>query len=259
MYPTSSFMCSTVETYPFQVFHGCDLATAFFSAVTCDLFHVFYAFCLQLVFQACQLLFPGLWPAPFFVDSSAGPGSVTEPWSTFFKGSVAMTFLTDSSARKHYTFTEPWPPFFKGSMAMTFLMDSSARTHYRATTYLFQVLHGHLNLLQVLLTLGQLCVHLASQLDQQTDNKKSVCSVVQKWQCSENSYIKSVWKRQKKNILNAVHTMQGTEASKGPSVYFCFVQPADHFRMIPSIILQAQHPTLNAPSSASSLLILSCH
>ena len=65
-------------------------------------------------------------------------------------------------------------------MAMTFLMDSSARTHYRATTYLFQVLHGHLNLLQVLLTLGQLCVHLASQLDQQTDNKKSVCSVVQK-------------------------------------------------------------------------------
>ena len=88
----SCHMCSTVETYPFQVFHGCDLATAFFSAVTCDLFHVFYAFCLQLVFQACQLLFPGLWPAPFFVDSSAGPGSITEPWPTFFKGSVAVSY-----------------------------------------------------------------------------------------------------------------------------------------------------------------------
>ena len=169
--------------------------------------------------------FLGLWPAPFFMDSSARPGCITEPRPTFFKGSVsmtfltdssarkhyramtyffkgsvAMTFLTDSSARKHYTFTEPWPTFFKGSVAMTFLTDSSARTPYRATAYLFQVLHGHLNLLQVLLTLGQLCVHLASQLDQQTDKKKkSVCSIVQKWQCSENSYRKSVWKKKKRH------------------------------------------------------------
>ena len=114
----------------------------------------------------------------------------------FFKGSVSMTFLTDSSARKHY---RAMTYFFKGSVAMTFLTDSSARTPYRATAYLFQVLHGHLNLLQVLLTLGQLCVHLAPQLDQQTDNKKSVCSIVQKWQCSENSYRKSVWKKKKRH------------------------------------------------------------
>ena len=39
-------------------------------------------------------------------------------------------------------------------------------------TYLFQVFHGHLNLLQVLFTFGQLRVHLAPQLNQQTDNKK---------------------------------------------------------------------------------------
>ena len=175
--------------------------------------------------------------------------------TSFFKGSVAMTFLTDSSARKHDTFTEPWPTFFKGSAAMTFLTDLSARRNYRATTYLFQVLHGHLNLLQVLLTLGQLCVHLASQLDQQTDNKKSVCSVVQKWQCSANSYRKSGCKR--RDILNAV---QGTEASRGPSVLLLFVfQPTDHFKTIPSIFSQAQHPSSNAPSSASSLLILCCH
>ena len=70
--------CSMVVTYVsyylFHVFHGWDLpflgvlATLFFSAVTCDIFHVFYAFCLQLVFQACQLLFPGLWPDPFFMN-----------------------------------------------------------------------------------------------------------------------------------------------------------------------------------------------
>lgn len=140
--------------------------------------------------------FLGLWPAPFFMDSSARPGCITEPRPTFFKGSVSMTFLTDSSARKHY---RAMTYFFKGSVAMTFLTDSSARTPYRATAYLFQVLHGHLNLLQVLLTLGQLCVHLAPQLDQQTDNKKSVCSIVQKWQCSENSYRKSVWKKKKRH------------------------------------------------------------
>ena len=77
MYPTSSFMCSTVETYPFQVFHGCDLATAFF-------------FCSDLRPFPCLLC---------LLPSAGVPSlSVTVSWvvtSSFFRGFICR-------ARKRY-------------------------------------------------------------------------------------------------------------------------------------------------------------